>query len=693
MITTGYKDVGNYTVIAKFEGTDKENYEAIEDTKSATLSIIPADQNLNISLSENPVSVLGSAPILTVEGAKTNLTYTSSNTGVATISNQGIIEIKGVGKTTITVIAVATNNYNEATATIELTVTKDGSLSKANFELGTNSPKFIYDYDNKEGKAQYANITVKNTGIDEEVAEKMTVYYENTTKVGEYITEPVDAGTYNVYVTVAETTNYAEITEKIQLDGQYVIRKGNVKAQDLEVKQEEIIYDSNPHEAEITIINDQIGKVNKVYYHKITGTDAEGNNIEAEGSLEAPTKAGKYVVRVCLNSSTNYYSIKLDKENKGLAIGTLEIKQAMPEFKVPTGLTAIVNQTLASVDLSSYKGFSFPDTKVSVGSEVGQKEFDIVYTPDDTENYQTVTTKVTIQIIDIELADLKIEKLASFYVGNEVKKSELEVIGINNDGTEAGEITDYTITYKDNDSGKIKEGSNIIIITKGSISKEIEITGIAKTPQAEPIFSLSKTEVKLTETAPTTSVKNVPAESGTITYSSSDKNVATIDENGVITLVGAGKTQITVTFGETNAYSESSKTIELTVSKDTLKQEYFELGNLIAEDYVYDGTPKSINKENDIIRKISTTTNKVIVSKEDVPDDKITVHYYQNGTEITSPTNAGKYDVYITVEATTKYDAITDANKLLIGEMEITKRVVTVGLVTGATKTIYLCRK
>jgi len=45
------------------------------------------------------------------------------------------------------------------------------------------------------------------------------------------------------------------------------------------------------------------------------------------------------------------------------------------------------------------------------------------------------------------------------------------------------------------------------------------------------------------------------AENASIRYQSSDASVATIDENGKITLVGIGKTDITVTFEETTNYN------------------------------------------------------------------------------------------------------------------------------------------
>ncbi|MBR5051622.1 MAG: chitobiase/beta-hexosaminidase C-terminal domain-containing protein [Bacteroidaceae bacterium] len=55
---------------------------------------------------------------------------------------------------------------------------------------------------------------------------------------------------------------------------------------------------------------------------------------------------------------------------------------------------------------------------------------------------------------------------------------------------------------------------------------------------------------------------------GAVSYDSSDEEVATIDENGVITLVGKGITTITAYVEESDTYLPDSKSFTLTVTKD-----------------------------------------------------------------------------------------------------------------------------
>ena len=89
----------------------------------------PGKQNQTLTFAQPSVSwTLGSGysvgssyPIQNVSGAQTAVTYTSSNTGVATITN-GQIRIVAAGTTVITATAAENANYNSATATYTLTI-------------------------------------------------------------------------------------------------------------------------------------------------------------------------------------------------------------------------------------------------------------------------------------------------------------------------------------------------------------------------------------------------------------------------------------------------------------------------------------------------------------------------------------------------------------------------------------------
>ena len=166
-----------------------------------------------------------------------------------------------------------------------------------------------------------------------------------------------------------------------------------------------------------------------------------------------------------------------------------------------------------------------------------------------------------------------------------------------------------------------------------------------------PAVSLDKQQVKMTGAAPVLTLTNAPMEEGQISYTSSDENVATINAEGKITLVGAGEVTFTVTYGETLNYTAKSASVTLTVERDTLLAENFELTN---NEVTYDGTGKVV-----------TVTSKVDGIGE------VTVKYYQNDVEVeNTPTNAGSYEVRIEVEQGVKYEAAT----LSLGTLTIAKK-------------------
>lgn len=87
-------------------------------------------QTISLSLSSTSLGYGSTPPTLGVTGAKTALSYASSNAAVATISNTGAIALKGLGSTTFTVTAAETPSWKSATATVLLTVTKGSITTK-----------------------------------------------------------------------------------------------------------------------------------------------------------------------------------------------------------------------------------------------------------------------------------------------------------------------------------------------------------------------------------------------------------------------------------------------------------------------------------------------------------------------------------------------------------------------------------
>ena len=69
----------------------------------------------------------------------------------------------------------------------------------------------------------------------------------------------------------------------------------------------------------------------------------------------------------------------------------------IPSYTIPQGLTATVGDTLAKVTLPS--GFTWKDATMNVGAE-GTNTFEAVYTPQDTDNFMTVSVNIPVKVTD-----------------------------------------------------------------------------------------------------------------------------------------------------------------------------------------------------------------------------------------------------------------------------------------------------
>ncbi len=120
--------------------------------------------------------------------------------------------------------------------------------------------------------------------------------------------------------------------------------------------------------------------------------------IEAIYTNNTGVNAGRYDASVVLVLSDSMKGTYSSVEPASMT-ATLTIKQAMPSYTVPTGLTAKVGQTLADVKLP--KGFAFESSLTTSVGPVGYNAFWVSYTPEDTVNYKTVThIEVLIKVID-----------------------------------------------------------------------------------------------------------------------------------------------------------------------------------------------------------------------------------------------------------------------------------------------------
>ncbi len=127
-----------------------------------------------------------------------------------------------------------------------------------------------------------------------------------------------------------------------------------------------------------------------------SGTE-EAVDYTAEASFDT-AEAGenkKVTVKIALTSgSAVKYSLEQDTVET-----TASIAKADPAYTLPTGLTAVEGQTLKDITLPA--GFSFQDALTTSVGEAGTHEFEVIFTPEDTKNYNVVTgIKVTVTVTE-----------------------------------------------------------------------------------------------------------------------------------------------------------------------------------------------------------------------------------------------------------------------------------------------------
>ena len=90
--------------------------------------------------------------------------------------------------------------------------------------------------------------------------------------------------------------------------------------------------------------------------------------------------------------------------------------------------------------------------------------------------------------------------------------------------------------------------ASCIVRVKGTASTGSSTTTTTTTPSAGGALTLSRTEFTLNNKWPTYTIE-VTGNSGTVSWSSSDSSVATVDANGKVTAVASGRCTVTATSG------------------------------------------------------------------------------------------------------------------------------------------------
>ena len=206
------------------------------------------------------------------------------------------------------------------------------------------------------------------------------------------------------------------------------------------------------------------------------------------------------------------------------------------------------------------------------------------------------------------------------------------------DGRPLTKGTDYTIIYGDNVNAGTNAGS-VTVKAKGNYGFA-DVVKKFTIEEADPKLSFEKPTV-------TTSYGTNPANNtltnkgdGEVTYQSSNNSVATVKENGEVTVVGVGETTITATAAKTMNYKVGTASYKLTVNKARVH-----IVQATVDNKDYDG---SVNAD---------VTGVVFANEADVRIDGLVAGTDYMVTGAFQSENAGEQDAEVTVELLGDFDS------------------------------------
>ena len=302
-------------------------------------------------------------------------------------------------------------------------------------------------------------------------------------------------------------------------------------------------------------------------------------NVNGTWQTEAPTHAGTYEVKVSVAengdftvaSDTKTYTIKPRevvisgitanaKGYDGTANAELDYRKAVftglvkgdtlmvsaegtfADSNAAKGKTVtITNLILSGVSADNYV-LAADGQQTSTTADINPKEITVTITPNG-GNYEGTITPATAKLNGL--------------VGKDDPAIILTYTGTANDGTPVdGKVPSkagtYTVTASINDSNYSlkEEGSSAKFIVEKT-SPQLSVSAVKDKNYGEEAFKLG------------VSSKG----DGSKSYASSNDKVVKVDENGTVTIVGAGKATLTVSLAECANYTKDQKEVTVTVKK------------------------------------------------------------------------------------------------------------------------------
>ena len=539
---TGVATISGTTVTIVGAGETDITVSQLETTDytagSATRTLTVSKASPDLTLQDIGQKTYNSAPFDVSSSSLSSgtITYTSSNTAVATISGS-TVTIVGLGTTLITATQTETPNFLSDTKERSLIVTKNDaglSLSEISAKTYGDNSFELSSFSDSPASIIYES---SNTGV-------ATILGSTVTIVG--------AGTAIITASQAETEIYSLGSATRTL----LVNKASapITLSDITKTYGDSSFDLSPSSS-------------STGSYSYTSLDTGVASIL--GSTVTIVGAGTVTIEATQATSPNYL--------EGLKTVTLTVNKGIPtitlldimttygenafEISAISNSTGAISYTIANPEVATISG-----TTVTI---IGAGSTTIEATQAESPNYQlgsitrTLTVSKAIPTIK-ETSTMIMSEMIKTYGDTafliSAASNSTGTIDYTSSNTAVAIISDRTVTIVGTGTTTITASQSETINYFANI-----VTTTLIVNKASPGLSLSEISEKTYEDE-SFELSSSSLSSGTIIYESSNTSVATI-LGSTVTIVGAGSTTITASQDETDNYSTGSATRTLTVNR------------------------------------------------------------------------------------------------------------------------------
>ena len=566
-------------------------------SQQSTVSVEQVTLNKNeLTLTVDDEETL-SATVLPDNASNKNVTWESSNEEIATVVD-GVVTAVGAGDATITCKSVA-DNTKQATCAVHVNAspyTKSTLIFTGKYS------------DNGATASDGAEWTVTSDGAESNADPDKGIHYGTSSGAVQYIqlaTSDIE-GTITKVVVNASTASGVSATASVTIDGDAF----GGDAQSLTGTAAEYTFTGSAS-GEIIVLVTKPSSATKAIYVKsivvyyipapsktpagLAYDDADLSNLVKLGAgFTAPTLANPNSLSVTYASNnTNVAEVAANGDLTIKAVGVAEITASSEEDETYKAGSAKYTIYVVAHDGTEADPYTVADARVVI-DKVGETGIADKYTKGIVSNVKSL--------------DPSKYQRAQYYISdNGERENEIYV------------YNGYYLSGADFTSAdQLLEGDEVVV--KGQILKYSNTT--YEVAQDNQLVSLNRSKVAAgLEYAETAIEKNIGDAAFTnaltnpnslgVTYSSSATGVATVDENGEVTIVGMGTTTIKATFAGNGSYLADEVSYTLTVNDPSLVKVTFDATVDIASDNAEGITKNGVNIKASHVDGVNGSNNAV----------------------------------------------------------------------------------